>query len=125
MSIRAIIVVMLAVVCGLSAAVGMRQIYQTRAGQQEQAEAETMQIVVAKTAIPRAGILTADQAWSLVTLEPVADPLGGEYPYRGWEEVYQQGGNASPVPSSPRSDAAPHRSLLIHPSCACAMNKSE
>ena len=36
------------------------------------------------------GVLSADRAWSLTTLEPIHDTLSKEYPYRGWEDIYRK-----------------------------------
>ena len=36
------------------------------------------------------GVLGAANAWGLTRLEPVADSLGAEYPYRGWEDLYHR-----------------------------------
>jgi len=41
------------------------------------------------TALSCAGVFTANQAWALAKLEPIADPLGSEYPYRAWEDLYR------------------------------------
>ena len=41
------------------------------------------------TALSCAGVFTANQAWALTKLQPVADPLGSEYPYRAWEDLYR------------------------------------
>lgn len=37
-----------------------------------------------------AGILAANRAWALNRLEPIADTLSEEYPYRDWEDLYRQ-----------------------------------
>ena len=36
------------------------------------------------------GVLSAEKAWSLTTLEPIHDTLKTDYPYRGWEDVYRK-----------------------------------
>lgn len=37
-----------------------------------------------------AGVLAANQAWSLNRLEPIGDTLGDDYPYRDWEDLYRR-----------------------------------
>ena len=37
-----------------------------------------------------AGVLAADNAWSLNRLKPIEDTLGSEYPYRDWEDLYRR-----------------------------------
>lgn len=34
--------------------------------------------------------LAADSAWALTKLQPIGDPLKGEYPYRSWEDLYRK-----------------------------------
>jgi dimethylsulfide dehydrogenase subunit alpha/complex iron-sulfur molybdoenzyme family reductase subunit alpha len=36
------------------------------------------------------GVLGANQAWSLTSLEPIHDTLKTDYPYRGWEDIYRK-----------------------------------
>ena len=36
------------------------------------------------------GILSAEKAWSLTTLEPIHDTLKTDYPYRSWEDIYRK-----------------------------------
>ena len=37
-----------------------------------------------------AGVLAANNAWSLNRLEPIGDTLDEEYPYRDWEDLYRR-----------------------------------
>ncbi|WP_372921508.1 molybdopterin-dependent oxidoreductase [Roseovarius sp.] len=37
-----------------------------------------------------AGVLAANEAWSLNRLEPIGDTLEEEYPYRDWEDLYRR-----------------------------------
>ena len=36
------------------------------------------------------GVLSAEKAWSLTTLETIHDTLKTDYPYRGWEDMYRK-----------------------------------
>ncbi|MDH3994288.1 MAG: molybdopterin-dependent oxidoreductase, partial [Gammaproteobacteria bacterium] len=36
------------------------------------------------------GVLSANKAWSLTSLEPIQDTLQTDYPYRSWEDVYRK-----------------------------------
>ncbi len=37
-----------------------------------------------------AGVLSSNKAWALNRLEPLADTLAEDYPYRDWEDLYRQ-----------------------------------
>ncbi len=41
------------------------------------------------TTLSCVGVLAGGQAWALNALKPIADPLGSEYPYRDWEDLYR------------------------------------
>ena len=35
------------------------------------------------------GVLTAENVWSLTSLQPIQDTLSTDYPYRSWEDIYR------------------------------------
>ena len=42
------------------------------------------------TALASAGVVVANNAWTLDKLQPIADTLNTDYPYRNWEDLYRK-----------------------------------
>ena len=42
------------------------------------------------SALGTLAVVLPDRVWGLSRFEPIGDTLAGEYPYRGWEELYRE-----------------------------------